>query len=506
MTQAIAESRGAGHGSRLPVLRLLAALLGLALVASGAHAARANHERGIVELRSGGDVVRRIDLELGKSVLLHPDYDVRRVSVGDPEVADIVVLDSRELQLVAKEVGETNVVLWDAGGHAQAAIDLAVAEPFAGIEDELRSVSNNDDIRLVRVGESIVVKGTVANTAAMDRAMRLANAFFPEQKDEGKVINLIEVGGNQQVMIEITIAEMNRRISRQMESNFQAVITASNPQLRLLGLLSNLVIPAGDAENPLGLLLSDRGNLLANFQNADADVTSALNFLQERGLVKVLAEPTLLARSGQSASFLAGGEVPIPIAQGGAFGSITIEFKQFGVLVDFTPTVLSADRIHMEITPEVSEPDFTLGTMVDGTTVPGFRTRRASTGVELGDGQSFAIAGLLSEDIRETASQYPFLGDLPVLGTLFRSKLYQKNETELVLIVRPRLAKPLPDGRPPLPTDHFVEPSDYEFYLTSAVEGRPDEADVPSSLGVSGGLLGSAGHRISIEEAEKELQ
>ena len=138
--------------------------------------------------------------------------------------------------------------------------------------------------------------------------------------------------------------------------------------------------------------------------------------------------------------------------------------------------------------------------------MPGFRTRRASTGVEHGDGQAFAIAGLLSEDIRQTARQYPFLGDIPVLGTLFRSKQYMKNESELVLIVRPRLAKPLTEARLPLPTDYFVEPSDYEFYLTHLTEGRPPEEDVPSNLGVSGGLLGEVGHRVSIQEAEKELQ
>ncbi len=506
MSHAIADSRGPRRGSPSPVLRILTALLGLVLLASGAHAAAAGHQPGIVALRRGDDMVRRLQLELGKSLLLQPTYDVRRVSVGDPDVADVVVISNRELQLVAKKVGETNVVLWDGGGRAQAAIDLAVAEPYAGIEAELREVSNNDDIRLVRIGESILVKGSVASTAAADRAMRVAKAFFPEKKDEGKVVNLLEVGGNQQVMIEVTIAEMSRRVTREMESNFSAIIEASNPQLRLLGLLSNLVLPDSDIDNPLGLLLGDRVNLVGNFRNADTNVTTAFNFLQERGLVKVLAEPTLLARSGQSASFLAGGEVPIPIAQGGAFGSITIEFKQFGVLVDFTPTVLSPERIHMEITPEVSEPDFTLGTSVDGTSVPGFRTRRASTGVELGDGQAFAIAGLLSEDIRQTARQYPFLGDIPVLGTLFRSKQYMKNESELVLIVRPRLAKPLTEARLPLPTDYFVEPSDYEFYLTHLTEGRPPEEDVPSNLGVSGGLLGEVGHRVSIQEAEKELQ
>ncbi len=232
-----------------------------------------------------------------------------------------------------------------------------------------------------------------------------------------------------------------------------------------------------------------------------------MNLLKGRGLIRILAEPTLVARSGQSANFLVGGEVPIPISQGGAsLGSITVRFKEFGVGVEFTPTVLDANRIHMEVTPEVSEPDFTLGTAVNGTTVPGFRTRRASTGVELGDGQAFAIAGLLSDTVRESSSQYPLLGDIPVLGTLFRSKQYSRNETELVMIVRPRLVKPLDGERPPLPTDNFVEPSDWEFYLTNAMEGRAKKAGKSADLEPAGGMFGGLGHRVSITEAEKELR
>ncbi len=494
------EANSNRQRSRLRAAWIL--VLGLAL-AAGVQAAP-----GVVELAAGDDLVRRLEVEQGKSLLLHPRYDVRRVSVGDPKVADVVVIGSRELQLVARDVGETNVVLWDGAGRPQAAIDLAVARPHAGIERELKRVSGNDDIRIERVGESIVLKGTVPNTASMDRALRVARAFFPEEEDSSKIINLLEVGGNHQVMIEVTIAEMSRRITKEMEANFAAIAESGNHQFQIFNFIDNLVSLDADLSTADAVLLSDQVNLVAGFTNFGAtSFTSFLNFLQQRGLVKVLAEPTLLARSGQSASFLAGGEVPIPIAQGGAFGSITIEFKKFGVLVDFTPTVLSEDRIHMEISPEVSEPDFTLGTSVDGTTVPGFRTRRAATGVELGDGEAFAIAGLLSEDVREQASQYPLLGDIPVLGTLFRSKEYQKNETELVLVVRPRLVQPLPEGRPPLPTDHFVEPSDYEFYLTPAIEGRPPEADVPSTVGnVQGGLLGAIGHRISIEGAEKELR
>jgi pilus assembly protein CpaC len=198
-----------------------------------------------------------------------------------------------------------------------------------------------------------------------------------------------------------------------------------------------------------------------------------------------------VARSGESASFLVGGEVPIPIAQGGAFGSITVEYKPFGVGLSFTPTVLAPDRIHLKVSPEVSQPDFTFGTEVEGTVVPAFNSRRATTSVELKHGQSLVIAGLLSEELREQVSQYPVLGQIPILGGLFRSSKFEKNQTELVIIVTPALVKPLGRGPHPLPTDHFIEPSAAEFYLYGWLEGRAPAEETPA------GLIGEAGYRIS---------
>ncbi len=229
------------------------------------------------------------------------------------------------------------------------------------------------------------------------------------------------------------------------------------------------------------------------------------DILKDRGLGKILAEPSVIARSGETASFLAGGEVPIPVAQGGAFGSITIEFKEFGVGVAFTPTVLADNRIHLQVNPEVSEPDFNIGTVVDGSAVPGFNTRRAKTGVELGDGESFAIAGLLSERMTEAAVQYPILGDIPVLGTLFRSSQYQRNETELVILVTPRLVGPIvaPENRPMLPTDTFVDPNDLEFYLLGWLQGNPERAE--PRFPRDAGLIGKTGYRIdtSFQEVQQ---
>jgi pilus assembly protein CpaC len=225
----------------------------------------------------------------------------------------------------------------------------------------------------------------------------------------------------------------------------------------------------------------------------------AMDLLDEQGLSKVLAEPTLVARSGETASFLVGGEVPIPVAQGGAFGSITIEYHDFGVGLSFTPTVLGPNRIHLAVNPEVSRADFTFGTEVDGTVVPGFTARRVSTSVELADGQSFMIAGLLNDQVREIAAKYPLLGDLPILGNLFRSTKFQKEETELVIIITPTLVKPLDPGPYRLPTDHFIEPSATEFYLWGALEGMPPEAadEEKAPHLETEGMIGDTGNRIT---------
>ncbi len=497
---------------RTKLLRAGIVLAVTCLLASGAiaenHAFTTSAGSSTVELNGGdrGRQLRSLNLQVGKSALLRTDYAVKRVSIADPEIADFVVLGSREINLVTRSVGETNVILWDRAGRAQSIIELIVGRAHGAVESTLREVMSADDIRVQSVGNSIVLKGSVDGAADVDRALRVAAALMPEKKGEGQIINLLEVGSNQQVMIEVTIAEMSRTFTREMETNFAVQDLRGDTGFQAFNFQDSLSrLELTDDFSNGALLFNDRVNLLLSaFDGANARYDLLLNFLKGRGLVKILAEPTLVARSGQSSNFLVGGEVPIPIAQGGGFNSITIRFKQFGIGVEFTPTVLDANRIHMEITPEVSEPDFTLGTAVAGSTVPGFRTRRASTGVELGDGQAFAIAGLLSDDVREAASQYPVLGDIPVLGTLFRSKQYRREETELVMIVRPRLVKPLDGDRPALPTDNFVEPSDYEFYLTNAMEGR-DSGSSETADTTPSGMFGKTGHRLSIAEAEKEL-
>jgi pilus assembly protein CpaC len=221
--------------------------------------------------------------------------------------------------------------------------------------------------------------------------------------------------------------------------------------------------------------------------------------MKVNGLIKVLAEPTLITTSGRPANFLAGGEFPVPVPQGQNSNMITIEYKTFGVGLAFTPTVLSSNKISMEVKPEVSELNFSNAIAISGFVIPSITTRRVSTVVELADGQSFAIAGLLKDDIREVVSKFPVLGEIPILGALFRSTSFQKNETELVIIVTPHLVKPLDMAKQTLPTDQYVEPNDFEFYLLGSLEGRAEPTPRRSS-GVlplrpdQSGLEGDFGH------------
>jgi pilus assembly protein CpaC len=415
------------------------------------------------------DMIRSLELEVGKAAILRTAFQVKRVSVGDPKILEVVVLSPREIQLVPGAIGETNLVLWDPAGAPQAAIDIHVGAAYARIERQLRKLA-------------------------------IARAFFPKDP-ESKVVNALEVGGNQQVMIEVTLAEMKRTLGRRFAVNWDTIIQTGGKTFAFSSLLGGLTSLSADSDS----LLSGDVNLAGAFVNNDSFAFSAfMDLAKEKGLAKVLARPTLIARSGQNANFLVGGEIPVPVAQGGAFGSITIEWKSFGVGMDFSPVVLGQDRIFLEISPEVSEPDFELGVVVQGVFTPGFVTRRASTAVELGDGQSFAIAGLLQDNVKENVEKFPMLGDIPVLGALFRSSQFQREETELVLIVTPHLVKPLPPGPQPLPTDSFVEPDDFEFFLLGALEAQCQNHDDDASGTASGALIGPAGHRVPLAMQRSE--
>jgi pilus assembly protein CpaC len=425
----------------------------------------------VVTVREGReDVLERVELEKGKSLVLAADFDVERVAVGDPSRAGVVMIDARTVQVVGKEPGDTNVLLWNAQGQLVSAVDFHVGVGQNQMLTELRRVLGEQKISVDMAGESIVLRGTVYSIQDRERAEQVATAFFkgelkPGEKDP-HVINLIDVSGNHQVMIEVVIAEMNRNIGRELEVDWQTIIKEGTKAAAFGSLLGGGALAGDIAEG----ITSPGGGLFAGVVGGSTEVRAFLRLARKKGLAKILAEPTLVARSGQKANFLAGGEVPLLEPSG--LGTVSVKLKPFGVGIDFLPTVLGPDRIHMEITPEVSEPDESLGIQVQGILVPGFSTRRATTAVELADGQSFAIAGLLQDKVKSAIEKVPGLGDIPVLGALFSSQEFQQDETELVIIVTPRLVKPLDPGPRPLPTDHFKTPDDIDFYLLGRGESR----------------------------------
>jgi pilus assembly protein CpaC len=446
-----------------------------------------------------------LSVTAGKSVILESQTPVKRFSIALPQIADVLVLTPRQVYVTGRAPGVTSLSLWGEG-EKLSVFDVEVVPDVASLKEKLHKVFPNEkDIQVTPTRDAITLSGVVSNAASLSRVLSIAEVYAPlgreGKPDKEKVINLLEVGGVHQVMLEVRVSEMTKALARNLGINF-SVVSASGQQIGL-SLLDNLTtLPStGFPANPLGV--SNNVNGILRFLGNGASWTAFIDALKENDLVKVLAEPTLITMSGKRANFLAGGEYPIPVPQalgtGGAI--ITIQYKTFGVGLNFTPIVLSNGRINMEVAPEVSGLDFTNAVSIQGYIVPSLTTRRLSTTVELADGQSFAVAGLLSETVRETVKKFPLLGDIPVLGALFRSSQFQRSETELVIIVTPHLVKPVDMARQTLPTDQFVEPDDLEYYLLGYVEGggrgrvKSGAASRPS-VAKGGGLDGDFGHII----------
>ena len=424
---------------------------------------------------------KKIEMVSGKSLILRSTEPIKRVSVADPEIVDFLLLSANEVYLKGKGAGVTNLTLWQ-NKKIVAVYDLEVTYDLSGLKQQLHAIlPDEDSLRVISTNDSITLSGRITNAANLSQAMALAEAYAPK----GKVNNLVEVGGVHQVMLEVRVAEMGRSLTKRFGINF----LYQDGQQFGVSLLGGL---AGFAEESLtgGLTFSPAVTALFRFDQGGGTWTGFIDALREDGLVKILAEPTLITLSGQSANFLAGGEYPVPVPQG--LGAVAIEYKTFGVGLTFTPTVLSKDKIAIDVSPEVSELDFSTAVRAEGFVTPGISTRRASTKIELADGQSFAIAGLLREAVRADISKFPLLGDLPVIGPLFQSKSFQKSETELVIIVTPHLVKPVELAKQSLPTDSYVEPSDAEFYLQGAIEGKSNQ----NPISLKEGFEGEFGHSV----------
>ena len=398
-----------------------------------------------------------IELVKGKSVVIDMPTVLKRASLADPEIADALVISPRQLYLTGKAIGTTNLTLWEENDGVFAVYDLVVLPDLSRLKEKFHEILPGEDIRVTATHDALTLFGRISSTAKLSQALEVARAFAPE-----KVVNLLQVAGVHQVMLEVRVAEIARSVTKRLGFNFTVV--SGGPEFGVSQL--NRLTTFDDFVTEIGATI----NALFRLQKGDITLTSFIDALKENGLAKILAKPTLVTLSGQEASFLAGGEFPVPVPQ--EADSITIEFKTFGVGLSFTPIVLNEQHISLRVAPEVSELNFSNAISLSGFVVPALTTRRAATVIELADGQSFAIAGLLNESVRESISKFPLLGDLPILGALFRSVSFQKNETELVIIVTPHLVKPLHLSQQPLPTDAFIEPTDFEFLLLGQMEGR----------------------------------
>lgn len=414
------------------------------------------------DLRAG-----ELTVPLNKSQVLRLDRAFTDLSVGNPAVADVMALSNRSVYVLGKALGSTNVTVYGPGRQIIAVVDVVVSHDVEGLKSKLFDLLPNERVEVRSANDSVVVSGTVSTPEQLSRATSIAERYAP-----GKLTNLMRVRGSQQVMLQVRVAEVSRTTARQL---------GIRPQI----LSGDFVFQPLDLIDP-NAFAAAIGRVIVG----DVTITTLLEALEEKGVVKMLAEPNLIALSGDTANFLAGGEFPVPVAQDGDAGrlAITVAFKQFGVSLAFTPTVIDGDLVNLIVSPEVSQIDPNNSVVLNGFKIPGLSTRRASTTVELRDGQSFAIAGLLQSDFQDQVRGVPGINELPVLGALFRSTQFQRKETELVIIVTPRLVKPVASASLAAPTDTFRSPNNLELFLLGQVEGAP----APASTAVGGTTTASA--------------
>ena len=389
----------------------------------------------------------RISLTAGRSTVLPVDFDIVRIAITNPAIADAVVVAPREILIDGKAQGTISLIIWGDGRRLQ--YDLAVDAPVTQLQQQLRNLFPGEDIQVTTNEEATTLSGRVSSNTVMLRAGEIAEKTSTKQK----VINLLQVPGGidtQQVMLQVRFAEVNRQA---LAEAGVSLFTGAAGYKNWIGRVSTQQFSAPDFQ-PDKLTFSDYLNLFVF--NTKFNVGGLLKALETRGLLQSLAEPNLIAYNGKEASFLAGGEVPVPVVQGGSAGgasAVTIVYKEFGVRLNFTPTI-AGDVIRLHVKPEVSALDFANGVTLSGFRIQVITTRRAETDIELRDGQSFAIAGLMNNISQADRSAIPLLSRLPIIGNLFKSKAVRQQQTELMVLITPRLVKPLdPDEVPDLPTD-----------------------------------------------------
>ena len=402
-----------------------------------------------------------LSVPMNRAIVVESDVPFAELSIANPAIADFSTLSDKTIYVLGKSPGRTTLTLLDGTGRLITNIDVHVSADISEFKERLAQILPGESIEVRTANDGIVLSGTVSDISRMERALDLAERYAPE-----RVSNLMSVSGKQQVMLKVRFAEMQRSVSKALSTSLAikgggsglSVFGGTNTTNALDGILGSAVVPKINSNNAAFSFGFDVGSV---------EVGILLEALETKGMVRTLAEPNLTALSGQEAKFLAGGEFPVPTPQGNDV--TTIEYKPFGVELNFVPRVIEDGIINLEMGAAVSSLDTANGITVGGEVVPAFRRRDTSTTVVLRDGDSFAIAGLLQDDFRDNNSQVPWLGDIPVLGSLFRSADYKRAQTELVIIVSAHLVSPTRGEALALPTDRVQIPSEKDLFLNGRV-------------------------------------
>jgi pilus assembly protein CpaC len=400
-----------------------------------------------------------ITVAQGKPRTVRTSLSVHEIVIGNPDIADIGPLTDRSFYVLGNQLGTTGVALFDENKQLIGSLDIEVSLDTDRLADTIRRSVPGSDIRVQSANGRVLLSGSASDAVAAERARNIASRYSGSED----VIDSVSITSSQQVQLNVRIVEINRQVGQELGARIGVQYVGTG------GAISFNSTPATGTRSPAGELI---GNIVSGGLSVDV----AIKALEDRGMARRLAEPNLIARSGQRASFLAGGEFPIPVP--GEGGSVTIEYKRFGVGLDFTPTVLEDGLVSLEIQPEVSSIDASASYNIGNISVPGFSVRRASTSIDLKSGQSFMIAGLLQSENSAVTERVPGLGNIPVLGALFSSKAYQRRETDLVIIVTPHLVRPIdPTKRLATPHDGNLAPSSADYFL-----GNRDEISTRAAL------------------------
>jgi pilus assembly protein CpaC len=459
-------------------------------------------------------VRKNLKIGVGKSVLIEFPRDIRDVMVSNPAAVDAVVLSSNRVFLLARQLGEANAFFFDTNGEQYATLELFVERETAGLEALLNRVIIGSTIKVEILNQTVILTGSVKNPTDSTRASTIARQFLASKsqvkseakdgvvrtevelnKDDNPIVNMLSVEAEEQVMLKVTIAEVQRSLMKQMGINLGGTINAGNFTTTLL--TSNaLPLTAAAGLGTLPVITSGAGNTLVaptggysgavgGWQGNGGAIDTAIRALEREGLVRTLAEPNLTAVSGEPAKFLAGGEYPVPVVD--TNGGLAVTYKEFGVGLAFTPIVLSEGRISLKIETEVSELT-SVGaiSLAGGIQIPALKKRQAKSTVELPSGGTLALAGLISDDTRQNIDGFPGAKDIPILGTLFRSRDYIKQETELVVIVTPYLVKPTARQQLATPADGLVAATDMKANFLGHLNRIYGKSEAPPAADLKG--------------------